>query len=415
MPQTKICFLQDLSLKDKTVFMRVDFNVPIENGVLLDSYRIDKAYPSIKHILEQGGRLVLASHLGRPDGQHQESLSLRPVAEYLTSKYNLEVLLMNEPDVRIPKHLLRSLKSPQVILLENLRFHPGELACDHQFAKILASYTDVYINEGFSISHRKHASTVSLPEMISDKAAGLQCQTEMQHLDNIRLQTTKTPFFVFLGGSKVEDKILLLENLIDQTDAFFIGGLMAYSFLKAQGIDVGDTYVNPDHLPILEKFMARLQARGKRIWLPIDHVIAKGDKVKITKGSSIDHGYQGMDIGPQTRKLFGEKLQRAQSIFWNGPMGYFEKEQFSAGSKQLAEDLAKHQSAYRVIGGGHSALAVRDYETQLDHVSTGGGASLAYIQNKVLPGLQSLTVKVPEVSEDSEFLDLSDEYPEYTD
>ena len=394
MPETRIKNLKELNLKSKNVFMRVDFNVPTKNGKILDSYRIDKAFPSIKHILDQGGKLVLASHMGRPQGKVLEDLSLRPIGEYLTEKYNLEVLFVEDLESDTPRQLLASLQKSQVVLLENLRFHPGERDCDHSFAKKLAAYTDVYINEGFAISHRSHASTVTLAEMISEKGAGFQLQKEIEHLDKIRLGEIEKPFSVILGGSKVADKIPLLESFIDQTDNFFIGGMMAYTFLKAKDINVGDSYVETGYVSRLKKFIERLESRGKKIWLPEDHIIAKGADVQTTKGENISDGYKGMDIGPKTQKLFTEKLANSKSIFWNGPMGYFEKEEFNGGTKAIAQALSEYTQSYRVVGGGHSALAIRDYESSINHVSTGGGASLAYVQNKVLPGLKSIAVRV---------------------
>lgn len=393
MPRTKIKTLKNISFKHKKVFMRVDFNVPVKDGKILDSQRIDKAMASIQYILDQGGKLVLASHLGRPKGKANKEWSLQPVAEYLTKKYNLEIFFIDEPNSEAPHHLLIGLKKTQVILLENLRFHPGEEACEHSFAKQLAAYTDVYINEGFSIAHRNHASTTLLAEMIPERAIGFQFQKEIFHLDNLRLNKTEKPFFVFLGGSKVTDKIPFLEKFIDQADEFFIGGMMAYTFLQAREAQVGSSYVNQDYIPNIKKFIERLESRNKKLWLPIDHIVAKGDTIKVTEYDNIPKGYQGMDIGPQTQKLFIKQLARSRSVFWNGPMGCFEKKEFSGGTITLANAIAKYKGAYRIVGGGHSASVLRGQEDEINHVSTGGGASLAYIQNETLPALQSITTK----------------------
>ncbi|MCY4512411.1 MAG: phosphoglycerate kinase [Bdellovibrionales bacterium] len=393
MKKTKIHFLDELDLKNKNIFMRVDFNVPLAEGKVKDSHRIDKILPSIRYVLEQGGRLVLGSHLGRPDGQPDSQLSLKPVAEYLTETHNLEVLFLDEPDSEAPPVLLPGLKGNQLILLENLRFQKGEMDGDREFAKKLAAYTDIYINEGFSISHRAHASVVLLPELVSCRGGGFLLREEMKQLDYIRLNPKK-PFFVILGGSKVKDKIPLLESLIDQADEFFIGGLIAYTFLKAQGVSVGHSPVEEGYLRQVADFIERIKERGKKLWLPKDHVVVNAspsqDSAKTTKGQDISENYQGVDIGPFTQKEFTERIVRAYSLFWNGPMGLFEKEPFSFGTHALARAVASHGLAHRVVGGGHSALAVRDYEDQINHVSTGGGASLHYLQGSNIPGIQSI-------------------------
>ncbi len=394
MPKTQLKSLKDFDLKDKKLFMRVDFNVPIKNGKVLDSYRIDKAMPSIQYVLDQGAKLVLASHLGRPKGRVIPGLSLQSIATFLTEKYNLEIIFLEEPDSDVPHTLLQGLRKNQIILLNNLRFHKGEQELDKNFARQMSSYIDIYVNEGFSISHRKDTSIFLLPEMISNCCVGFQFQKEMEELDKIRLKKTKKPFFVCLGGSKVQDKTLVLESLIDQTDEFFIGGMMAYSFLKAQDRSVGDSYVNKEYLSKLEVFMERLEKREKKLWLPIDHIVIKGGEMQVTQDAYIPEGYKGVDIGPQTQKLFCKELQRANSIFWNGPMGWFEREEFSVGTKEIAKSLVKNKNAYRIIGGGHSALAVREYEEELNHISTGGGASLSYLKGDVLPGIQSVLTRV---------------------
>ena len=414
--KTKIYFLDELSLNGKNVFMRVDFNVPVAEGRVLDSRRIDKTLPSIRYVLEKGGRLILGSHLGRPKGAPSGALSLKPVAEYLTEQKDLEVMFVDEPDSEAPHFLLTGLKNPQVILLENLRFHKGETGRDKDFAKRLAAYTDVYINEGFSISHRAHASMTLLPEYAPRRGGGFLLQEEMKQLDYIRTKPEK-PFFVILGGSKVKDKIPLLESLIDQTDEFFIGGLAAYTFLKAQGVSVGDSPVETEQLNRVADFMERIRWRGKSLWLPRDHVISgaepssteKGRKkaplktpqpandlkapIQITQGADIPEGRTGVDIGPQTREVWTKRLSRARSLFWNGPMGIFEKEAFSQGTRAVARAVAEHKKAHRVVGGGHSAVAVRDYEDQINHISTGGGAGLQYLCGGNIPGIQSLQVE----------------------
>lgn len=395
--KTKVYFLDELDVKDKNVFMRVDFNVPLADGKVKDSHRVDKTLPSIRSVLERGGRLILGSHLGRPEGRPSPQLSLKPVAEYLTEKHHLEVIFLDEPDSEAPPILLPSLKSNQLILLENLRFHRGEIERDREFAKKLASYTDIYINEGFSISHRAHASVALLPEYVPCRGGGFLLRKEMEQLDYIRLQPEK-PFFVILGGSKVRDKIPLLESLIDRADEFFVGGLIAYTFLKAKGVAVGHSPVETEQLRQVSDFIERIEERDKTLWLPKDHLIVAhstpSDSARVTDGENIPENCQGMDIGPRTREIFAKRMIHSRSLFWNGPMGLFEKEAFSLGTRVLAETVASHTKAHRVVGGGHSALAIRDYEGQINHVSTGGGASLHYLQGANIPGIQSIQMKM---------------------
>lgn len=395
MNQFQLKSLKDFEFKDKSVFMRVDFNVPLEDKQIKDSYRIEKTMPSIRFVLEQGGRLLLASHLSRPKGLPNPRLSLKPVARYLSQKQGLEVLFVEEPDSLAPQRLLPGLKSHQLILLENLRFHPGEEQKDPDFAKQLASYTHIYINEGFGISHRDHTSITLLPDLLPYKGIGFQFETEIKKLNFIKNNQARKPFVVILGGSKLKDKIPLMEAMIDQTDGFLIGGLMAYTFLKAMGHNVGDTVVERDTLYTVSSFMDRLKERGKKIHLPVDHIIERNGKTQVWNQPSLPSQAVGRDIGPATLKLFQEEILKARSIFWNGPMGFFEKEAFRFGTKGLAQAIAQHKKAYRLVGGGHSAFAVREFEQDIDHVSTGGGASLFYLQGKDLPGLNSLFTKTP--------------------
>ena len=390
MKRQTIKTLRDLDFKDKNVFMRVDFNVPLKGKKILDSYRIEKSLPSLRFILEKGGRLLLASHLGRPKGKLNPQLSLIPVAEYLNQKENMEVFFIEEPDNEAPKRLLPNLKKHQLILLENLRFHPGEEVQDNHFAKQLASHIDIYINEAFGISHRNHTSVTLLPRECSQKALGFQFEKEIEKLDRIKTQNTEKPFFVILGGSKLKDKIPLMESLIDQADEFLIGGLMAYTFLQAMGKTVGSSFVEKNYLSKVSHFIERIQERGKKIFLPIDHIIEQKGHVKKTNTANIPQEAVGRDIGPATLKLFQERIRNSRSLFWNGPMGFFEKEKFLSGTQGLAKAISEHKQAYRIVGGGHSALAVRNYEKDIDHVSTGGGASLSYLKGNKLPGLISL-------------------------
>ena len=275
-------------------------------------------------------------------------------------------------------------------MLENLRFHPGEESQDSSFAKQLSSYMDIYINEAFGIAHRNHASVTLLPRECPEKALGFQFEKEIEKLDKIKMQEVEKPFLVILGGCKLKDKIPLMEALIDQAEEFLIGGLMAYTLLKATGKTLGDSFVEKNYLSKISLFLERIEERGKKIFLPIDHIVEREGHIENTKTANIPPKAVGRDIGPLTLKLYQERIKNSRSLFWNGPMGFFEKEEFLSGTQGLAKAIAKHRQAYRLVGGGHSALAVRDYEKDIDHISTGGGASLSYLKGEQLPGLKNL-------------------------
>ena len=392
--------LEDLDFKDKNVFMRADFNVPIRDGKVIHDLRIQKILPSIRLILEKGGRLLLASHLGRPGGRVRPKLSLAPVAKALADISGLEIIFIEEATSPLPRLLLPGLKSHQALLLENLRFHPGEEAQDIHFAKRVAGPFDIYVNEGFGIAHREHASVTLLPELLPHKALGLQFAHEMEMLDRLKSPpASRRPFCVILGGGKLKDKFPLMEALIDPADEFVIGGLMAYPFLKAMGRSTGDFAAKP-FVSRAKEFMERLSTRGKRLFLPVDHTAQKSGGEIFQCGYDIPSKALGRDIGPKTLSLFKERIARARSVFWNGPMGFFEKEAFRRGSLGLAEALAQSSKAFRIVGGGHSALAIGDFAKDMDYVSTGGGAALAYLKDGNLPGLKSLISQAPTYKED---------------
>ena len=427
--------LPDLDFQGKTVFVRADFNVPLKNGAVLDARRIDKTLPSLQYIKERGGRIVLASHLGRPvlkkgrpSLKDAKRLSLLPVGEYLSAQSNYEVLFVDKPDSSLPRSLVRRLKSNQIILLENLRFHPGEKGCEKQFARKLVSCADIYINEGFSVSHRRAAGTVLAPSFTPERAAGFLFQKEIEGLRRL-LHSKERPFYVLLGGSKAADKIPLLKSLLSEADAFFIGGAAGLVFLKAQGVKIPSGPIDSILLAQAKDFLKQAKEKGKKVFLPADHLTAKSLHAKETetalttafgtapagtfpaaafparkfsapggrksaessaKAKAPAGAFVVGDIGPQTRAFFTEEIQKAKRIFWNGPMGFFENPLFAEGTTALAEAVARCKSAYRVVGGGHSFLAVKDFEKEIDHISTGGGASLQFLQGEELPGLQSL-------------------------
>jgi phosphoglycerate kinase len=393
--------LKDLSnLRDKNIFLRLDLNVPIKNGEIVDDTRIREALPTIKYLMEQGARLVIGSHLGRPKGDSEEDrkkFSLEPVAKDLAKKLVKEVVLMESPDSDAPRSILAEGKFNKVILLENLRFHPGEEKNSNELAQKWARYCDIYVNDAFGSCHRAHASIDALPKVMPIKAAGFLIEKEMLALSKVR-NSPEAPFVVVLGGSKVSDKIVVIENFLDSAQSILIGGAMAYTFLQAQGVPVGRSLVEKDKVDVARELMARFEARDKKFILPVDHIMATSlsdvSTAQVSKGESIDAQFMGVDIGPKTRQLFKDTILKAKTVFWNGPMGVYETRPFHEGSFAVAEAMAQ-ATGYTVVGGGDSAAAAVDsgFASQIDHISTGGGASLEYIEGKTLPGIKVLQVR----------------------
>lgn len=387
--------VRDFNLKDRTVFLRLDLNVPMEDGKITDETRITASLPTIQYILDQGGKIVMASHLGRPKSSADKQYSLEPVAKRLSELLKIEVLLMEEPDSQAPKNLLPTLRKGQAILLENLRFEKGETENSPEFANVLASYSDVYINDAFGASHRAHASIEALPEIMKEKGIGFLIEKEIQMLDQL-LENTKKPYIAVMGGSKVSDKIAVIEKLIDLVDGFVIGGAMAYTFLKAMGQPVGKSLVEADRLKYAKEMIARIEARNKTLLLPVDHVVTKNlkDAVGARVTATIGEDEFGVDIGPQTIRNFSAALKEAGTIFWNGPMGIFETPAFSKGTFGVAQAIAESKGT-KIVGGGDSASAAEasGYAAKMTHISTGGGASLEYLQGDKLPGLEVLRTK----------------------
>ena len=392
--------IDELEIREKRVFLRVDFNVPMSGGQITDDNRIRAALPTIRYALEHGAKLVAASHLGRPEkDKDRAKYSLEPVATRLSELLDIEVILVEDPASDAPKGLLLGLKPTQMILLENLRFIEGETLNERDFASNMAAYTDVYINDAFGASHRAHASIAALPEMVSQKGIGFLIAKEIEFLDRL-LHAPVKPYMAILGGAKVSDKIPVIENMIDLVDGFFVGGAMAYTFLSAQRIPVGSSRVEKDKLAFAAEMIGRIEARGKKIFLPVDHVISAGlakdgsaqPPTRVTEGVAIPDGFMGFDIGPKTRELFKKELKRAKTVFWNGPMGVFEKPEFSAGTFSIARALAEMSDAITVVGGGDSAAAAAasGVADKMSHISTGGGAALEYLQGDKLPGLEVL-------------------------
>ncbi len=389
--------VRDFNLEGRTVFLRLDLNVPMDGTKITDENRLVASLPTIRYCMEKGAKLVLASHLGRPKSADDKKYSLEPVAQRLQEHLNAEVILIEDPDSDAPKHLLQSLKKNQLILLENVRFEPGETEDSIEFAQRLASYTDVYINDAFGASHRAHATIHALPSVMQEKGIGFLIEKEIQMLDSL-LENPKRPYLAVMGGSKVSDKIAVIERLIDVVDGFVIGGAMAYTFLKALDIPVGKSLVENDKLKYAKEMMDRIEARNKTLLLPVDHIATKGitdtSHAHATSGTSIQEDELGVDIGPKTLTQYTVALKEAGTIFWNGPMGVFETEAFSKGTFGVAKAIAE-SSATKIVGGGDSAAAAEmsGYASQMTHISTGGGASLEYLQGDKLPGLEVLRSK----------------------
>lgn len=390
--------LRDLTdLKDKKVFLRLDLNVPLKNGEVADDTRIREALPTLRFLIEQGARVVIGSHLGRPMGDtpaDRAKFSLEPVATNLAQQLNKEVVLVESPESDAPRGLLAEAKFNKVILLENLRFSKGEEENSNTLAQRWAKYIDIYVNDAFGSCHRAHASIDALPRIMKIKAGGLLIEKEVAALTSVR-EKAESPFVLILGGSKVSDKIKVIENFIDKADAIIVGGAMAYTFLKAQGIPVGKSLVENGKVAYAKELLARVEARDKHIYLPVDHVVTTSvtqpEKTRTTDHESIDPDWLGADIGPKTIAEFSRIIAEAKTVFWNGPMGIYETPPFNKGSFAIAEAIAK-SAAFSVIGGGDSAAAAVDsgFAPEMDHISTGGGASLEFMESKTLPGLAAL-------------------------
>ncbi len=386
--------IRDLDLKDKKVLIRVDFNVPLQDGKVSDDTRIREALPTIKYALEKGAsKLILVSHLGRPKGKVVDSLRMDPVAERLQELLDIKVKKLNDCVGDAVKKEIEETDA-SVILLENVRFYPEEEKGDEDFAKKLAELADIYINDAFGTAHRAHASTTIVAKFLPS-AIGFLIEKEIEHLSKA-LNPTK-PYVIILGGAKVSDKIGIISNLMEKADALLIGGAMAYTFLKAKGINVGASLVEEEKLDVAKDILKKSEELAVKIVLPIDHVVVTSldepQSKKIVE-EEIPQGFLGVDIGPKTVNAFKEELKDAKTILWNGPVGIFENPHYADGSKEIALYLGE-LSADVIAGGGDTAACAKEFgvKEKLTHVSTGGGASLEFLEGKELPGIAAIPNK----------------------
>ncbi len=384
--------LRDIDVKGKRVLMRVDFNVPLSDGKVTDDTRIRAALPSIRYVLDHGGSLVLMSHLGRPKGKVVEDLRMAPVAAELAKLLGRPVKSTTDCIGPEAEAAAAALVPGDVLLLENLRFHPEEKAGDDEFAKKLARLGDVYVNDAFGTAHRAHASMSGVPKYL-DAAAGFLLEKEVQYLGDM-LAAPERPFVAILGGAKVSDKVTVIESLLDKVDSLLIGGAMTYTFMRAKGMATGNSLVEEDRIDLAKELLAK---GGDNLMLPVDHLLAKkidaASETKIVDGE-IPDGWMGVDIGPRTCAFYADKIDSAKTVVWNGPVGIFEIEPFSAGTAAVAEAIAQ-SDAVSIIGGGDSAAAVKKFglTDKMTHVSTGGGASLEFLEGKTLPGVAAIPDK----------------------
>ena len=387
--------ISELDISGRRVFIRVDFNVPFNaSGAVSDDTRIRESLPTIKHAIEKGARVELASHLGRPKGKPDKKYSLEPVAARLAELIGADVALTDEPVGDGARKVVNDLHAGAVALLENLRFSPGEEANDENFSRALASYTDVYVNDAFGTAHRAHASTAGIAKLVGDKGIGLLMEREVKFLGRL-LGEVERPFVAIIGGAKVSDKIGVLENLLARVDQLLIGGAMANTFLKAKGGKMGRSLVEDDKLAIARAFLKKAEDANVDVLLPRDVIAAAGtksDSGRVMQGMAVPDDLAALDIGPDTARGFADAIARAKTIFWNGPMGVFESEPFAAGTLAVAQAVASARGALSVVGGGDSVAAVQKsgLADKISHISTGGGASLEFLEGKKLPGLAAL-------------------------
>ena len=393
--------IDDVNLQGKRVFVRVDFNVPLDSdGSITDETRINAALPTIWKLHEQGAKIILASHLGRPKGTRVDTMSLSPVAPVLSQKLSLPVLFLDDCVGDKVSEALDNLQNGQIVLLENLRFYAGETENDQSFAESLASHADAFVNDAFGTAHRAHASTFGVANLLPIKVSGYLIAKELEFLGQ-KTASPERPFAVILGGAKVSDKIMVIDALLDKADVIIIGGAMAYTFALAKGKAIGESLSEPDKVELAESALKKAEEKGVRFLLPVDTLSTNAldfdaktlGETKIFEGD-IEDGWEGVDIGPKTTKLYAEELSRAQTVLWNGPMGVFEITDSSKGTFAIAKAVAEGDGI-SIIGGGDSVKAINQsgFSDQVTFMSTGGGASLEFLEGKSLPGVSVLDRK----------------------
>lgn len=390
--------INDFNFSGKKVLIRVDFNVPLDGEFnITDDTRIKAAVPTVQKILDEGGAVVLMSHLGRPKGGPEDKYSLKHLVFHLSQVFDQQVKFAADCIGADAEALSSSLQPGQVLLLENLRFYDEETAGDVDFAKKLSAHGDIYINDAFGTAHRAHASTSIIAQFFEEKGCGYVMQAELDNAQKV-LDNAQKPYTAIMGGAKISDKILIIERLLEKVDNLVIGGGMAYTFFKAMGGNIGNSLLEADKLDLANELIKKAKELGVNLMLPIDSVIADAfsndANTQICMNTSIPEGWMGLDIGPEAAEVFSQSIKESKTILWNGPMGVFEMEKFSAGTKSVAEAIveATEGGAFSLIGGGDSAAAVNTlgYGDDVSYVSTGGGALLEYMEGKVLPGVAAL-------------------------
>ena len=392
--------IEDINVAGKKVLVRCDFNVPLQDGVITDENRLVGALPTIKYLIAQGAKVILCSHLGKPKGEPKPELSLAPVAKRLSEMLGQEVVFAADANVvgENAKAAVSNMKDGDVVLLENTRYRKEETKNEENFSKELASLADIFVNDAFGTAHRAHCSTVGAGQFLEERACGYLIQKELKFLGEAVANPVR-PFTAILGGAKVSDKRNVINQLLDKVDNLIIGGGMAYTFLKSQGYEIGDSLLEADKVDYAKEMIEKAEAKGVKLYLPVDFKtadrFAADAEVAITEDQNIADGYQGLDIGPKTVEKFVDVVNNSKTIVWNGPMGVFEFEAFAGGTLAIAKAMAALEDATTVIGGGDSAAAVNQlgFGDKMTHVSTGGGASLEFLEGKELPGIAALDNK----------------------
>ncbi|MBC2578245.1 phosphoglycerate kinase [Peptostreptococcus russellii] len=391
--------IEDIDVKGKKCLVRCDFNVPLKDGKITDENRLVGAMPTIKYLVDHGAKVILCSHLGKPKGEAKPELSLAPVAKRLSEMLGKEVVFAADDNVvgENAKKAVSEMKDGDVVLLENTRYRAEETKNEENFSKELASLAEIFVNDAFGTAHRAHCSTVGAGQFLQERVCGYLIQKEIDFLGSA-VENPERPFLAILGGAKVSSKLGVINNLLDKVDTLIIGGGMGYTFLKALGHEIGTSLVEEDKIDYAKDMMAKAEEKGVKLLLPIDIVyaseFAEDAEPHITEGRDIPAGNMGLDIGPKTRELFAEAVKASKTIVWNGPMGVFEFENFAKGTKAIAEAMAE-ADATTIIGGGDSAAAVNQmgFGDKMSHISTGGGASLEFLEGKELPGIAALDNK----------------------